>query len=123
MVPHRVLGPARALHMDLNTTRQRVLGTVRAMKRALRTARVLHRVQQHDLVEAVAEDGDRLIAAEAHEAGEQLQLLVRADADAQAADGVHLVLCGGNSSLLVFKNSTNSIICPEVHDRQLCVGY
>ena len=62
------------------------------------TARVLDRVQQHDLVEAVAEDGDALVAAQAHEAGQEVQLLVRAHADAHAADRLCLVLHDRNAA-------------------------
>lgn len=51
------------------------------------------RRRQH-LVEAVAKDGHRLKAQQAHEAGQQVQLLVRAHAHAQLADGLGRVVAG-----------------------------
>ena len=44
------------------------------------------------LIEAVPEHGQGLVAQQRDEAGQVLQLLVRADADAQAADRAHPVL-------------------------------
>ena len=48
--------------------------------------------QRTHLIKAVAEHCDGLIATQPHERGQQLQLLVCADADALPPDGVHLVL-------------------------------
>ena len=47
---------------------------------------------QRYLVKAVAKDGQRLVAQQRDQAGQMLQLLVRAHADAQAPDGAHPVL-------------------------------
>lgn len=44
------------------------------------------------LVEAVAKNGDGVVVAQLDERGQQLQLLVRAHANALPPDGVHLVL-------------------------------
>ncbi len=53
------------------------------------------------LVKAVAEHGHRLVAQQPHERLQVVQLLVRAHADAQAADGVHAVLRSRRASLCV----------------------
>jgi hypothetical protein len=48
--------------------------------------------QRTHLIKAVAKHCNGLVAAQTHERGQQLQLLVCADADALPPDGVHLVL-------------------------------
>ena len=48
--------------------------------------------QRAHLVKAVSEDGQGLVAQEGDQGGQVLQLLVRADANAQAPDRAHPVL-------------------------------
>lgn len=51
------------------------------------------------LVKAIAKHGHQLVAQQPHERLQVVQLLVRAHADAEAADGVHAVLRSRRATL------------------------